>query len=583
MNGKKFDSIVTRRFALLCAIFTSFVLVYNLLILYYYIPSGYKIDIYSQLPLVFWISIVLVYFISCILILQRDNTLKIIGVIFLILNFSIIYLILSKLGYYIYGPSDELTHIGRLNSYLSNGYIDYENIYPATAILYLSTSLFSGLEIREISFILPAFANLLFISGMVVLSNNIIRIPSSILYIFIPSSFILYFGHFHFSNIPQYTYFVLIPLILYALLSYLVQKSSSKAIVLVIFLLVTPFSHPFHWMFLMLTLFCIFVYAFLSRNNQNILNILILGFVSFTTWFLYSSLFNKFENIFSSFLSGSIDIVAEKTLSQFDQINLNTIELLRFLFFYTGRYLIPFTIVIIFLLNLFKNKYNLSSKQHNNILKLAGIFLLFTAIHSLLFFNPLISHSTDRTSNLVYNIFALIPLFALSLNYLFSYDQKGASTLKVSLVLTLVFSISLFGVFFSPYIFRPNIAITESEVNGMEWLFDYKDESPIYAIAGSHGYRYATYFMSPTELKGRMGKDILWSSKDNIPDHFGYDDNSLELYNSKYMPIPTRHELLYQTVYSNVGRFNNNDFAKFREDLNIIKIYDSSDIEIFKS
>ena len=584
MCEKKFNFSTTRLFSL-CAIFTSFILVYNLLTLHFYVPSEYNIDIYSQLPLFFWLGIIFVYFISCVLILQQDKTLKIIGYVCIIVNFCVIYLILPELGSYIYGSSDELTHVGRMNYYLLDGYIDYANIYPATAIFYLSTSIFTGLGIREISFILPAFANLLFIAGTIAFSNKIINSPHHIFYIFIPCSFILYFGHFHFSNVPQYTYFALVPLILYILFSYLIHKNFSKAIVLVIFLLITPFSHPFNWMFIMLTLFCIFIYyTFFSTTNKTILNTLILGFVPFISWFLYSSLFNSFEKIWSSFLSGSVEnMVVEKTLDQFGKINLNPFEVIQFFLFYTGRFLIPFTVVIIFLLNLFKDKYNLSSKQRNIILKLAGAFLLFTAIHSLLFFNHLISHSTDRISNLVYNIFALIPLFALSLNYLFSYDQKWASTLKVSLVLTLVFSLSLFGVFYSPHIYRPNIAITESEVLGMEWLFDYKNEFPIYAIVGSYGFRYATYFMSPTEQQDRMDKDILWSSIGNIPDHFGYNDNSLELYSSRYIPIPTSHELLYQTVYSNVGRFNKEDFAKFRKDPNIIKMYDGLDIEIYKS
>ena len=585
MYEKKINLSATRLFSLF-AIFASFILIYNLLTLHHYPPGEYNIDIYSQLPIFFWTGVIFVYFISCALILQQDKTLKIIGSVCIIVNFCVIYLILPELGSYVYGPSDELTHIGRMNFYLLDGYIDHTDIYPATTILYLSTSIFTGLGNREISFILPAFVNLLFITGTIAFSNKIINFPHHIFYIFIPCSFILYFGHFHFSNVPQYTYFTLIPLILYILFSYLTQKNFSKSIVLVIFLLITPFSHPFNWMFMILTLLSIFIYyIFSSGANQNILNTLLLGFVSFITWFLYSSLFNSFEKIFSLFLSGSNNnMVAEKTLEQFGKINLNLIEIIQFFLFYTGRYLIPFTLVIIFLLCFFKGKYNIPPKQYKNVLKLMGFFLLFTAIHSLLFFNNIISHSTDRISNLVYGIFALIPLFALSLNYLFSYDQKWASTLKVSIILTLVFSLSLFGVFYSPYIYRPNSVITESEVTGMEWLFDYKNESPIYAIIGAHGYRYATYFMAPNEQRDRMGKDILWSDMANIPDHFGYNNrNSLEMYDSQYIPIPTRHELLYQTVYSSVGRFNKDDFAKFREDLNIIKMYDSSDIEIYKS
>ncbi|MGB9928803.1 MAG: hypothetical protein ACPK85_10400 [Methanosarcina sp.] len=138
----------------------------------------------------------------------------------------------------------------------------------------------------------------------------------------------------------------------------------------------------------------------------------------------------------------------------------------------------------------------------------------------------------------------------------------------------------LFGCFDSPKVYHTNVALTYNEVYGMKWFYESKDES-IIAVPFSQINRFHS---------------ILWDNKkdddlEEIPDHFGYLNNSnnfisnLKGYKDLYVIILTLDELLYQEVpgYKTVGRFTKTDFDKFRNDSSINKIYDSLNIEIFRS
>ena len=116
----------------------------------------------------------------------------------------------------------------------------------------------------------------------------------------------------------------------------------------------------------------------------------------------------------------------------------------------------------------------------------------------------------------------------------------------------------------------------------MNYLFKNKNEMPIYDLAGDMGYRYSDLINNWSNTKGRFGKDILWA-EGKTPDHLGYDKNNFFNKSKIYIVINTKNELIYQTLYKKVGRYNKSDFDKFRNDKYVCKIYHSKDIEIYNS
>ncbi len=567
---------------LLLSLVPTILILHNLLMLENYIPIGYTIDIYSQFPSAFWNSLIAVYFIGCILILQKESTFKKVGVIYLLINYTLIFLVPYKFGYYSYGYDDELDHIGMIKETILTGHFDFQNIYPFTNILYSTISLMGDIKPNIASLILPLFFSLLFVFGILIFSRIFVGNKHNILLILFPASLIYYFGHFHFSNIPNYSYFTLVPILLFCITKYIKEKTYQYSFLLVIMSIGSPFMHPFIWFIYIYVLFLLWIYnIFVKRKITRVNTLLLLSLCSFGVWAINGYLLNIFVSTYASFLRKMIESVTVEGFSKISKIDWDLFSFLRFIFLYTGRYLVPLIFISIFIITQYKNRNKISKIDLKNIYYLIGMLVLFGLLQIILISNPLISHSPDRITNLNYIVFVMIPLFSISIYYIYNYNSQWKSSISLAFVLTFVFSLSVYGAFYSPYIMQSNIGSTYNELKGMTWLFDYKNDGKISDLQGSAGLRYSAAIGPLSKHRQRLGKDVLWSEIGMVPDHFGYDQNEFFKEDHRYVVVTTRGELLYQTVFKSVGRFNASDFVKFNSDPNVNKVYTSLNIKIY--
>jgi hypothetical protein len=145
--------------------------------------------------------------------------------------------------------------------------------------------------------------------------------------------------------------------------------------------------------------------------------------------------------------------------------------------------------------------------------------------------------------------------------------------------------VSSFGAFFSPFIYQPNVGVTQNEIAGMNWLFQVKGDAIITDILNAQtGYRFGDFFFGWEENNRRTD-----TKNYKFPFHFGYDKSTLFDYRNIYIIIKGWDEhffeeaAVYEKNQEKYVRFTRDDFKKFRNDLNINKIYHSKNIEIFKS
>ncbi|VVB89745.1 Uncharacterised protein [uncultured archaeon] len=556
----------------------------NLIILKKYTPIGYKIDLYSQLPPTFWYGLLIVYFICCILILTEWKKFKIVGIITLFINYCLLFYIPYAFGYYVLGRDDEISHLGEINNIILTGNFDPSDIYPATHIIFSSTSMISGIPPNILSIILPLVFSIIFVYGIFIFSKLYIN-NTKIMHIIIPCSFIYYLGHFHFSIVPNYLFFILIPLILFILSKYLTLKTFSYSFILMLFVLILPFGHPFIFIYLFLIFIFLELYMLIKGKHKKILNMILISICTFITWFIYNRYYlSSFRAVYHSFKNSITMSVMAETLEKTSKIQLEMIEFIRLIFFYYGRYIIPLLFITILLIYILIRRIQLNKNERKTIYLLTVSIIISGLFEGFLTFNPFISHSPDRISNLNFTVFPMIPLFAISIYELILKKIKTPiGTIISSIILTLVFTASMYGAFYSPIIYHPNIATTSNEIYGMNWLFINKDEKPIYDLQGSIGYRFSDLLFGWSETKRRFNKDIKFSNEGNLRNHFGYDKNDFFDEHNKYIVLTTIGEELYQTVYKKVERYNASDFKKFRKDPNVNKIYDSLNIEIYKS
>jgi len=210
------------------------------------------------------------------------------------------------------------------------------------------------------------------------------------------------------------------------------------------------------------------------------------------------------------------------------------------------------------------------------------VLIVFVTFELVLLLTPIFPHTSVRVSNLNTMVYGIVPLFSLSVYYLLILKNKNVHTV---IILTVCWTLSLLGAYFSPLIFHPNIAITHNEVYGMDWLVQSKENDiPITDPLGYIWYRYSLLREGLVKTnENRLLMKYTFSNK--YPDHFGYDMRDYFNFPNRYVVVTTYDELLYQKVpgFKKVGRFTKEDFIKLRLDIKVFKIYDSLDIDIYRS
>ncbi|OQB78938.1 MAG: hypothetical protein BWX87_02447 [Bacteroidetes bacterium ADurb.Bin123] len=545
--------------------------------------NGYIVDIYSILPYSFLISIIICYFIGSTLVFWDKRK---IGVLILIFTHLSILLIPFMLGYYSMGRADDMSYIGEYQQITVSGNIGPWNIYPATHIIGSSITLITGIPVNNTSFLIPITFSFLFIFGLILFSKELIQ-NKLILSIAIPTSFILYLGPYNFLNVPHALFFAMMPLFCY--LSVKCVKENSKALsgLLVLLIILIPFTHPFIVFFV----FC-FTLIYLTPNWLNkrvelapkVNMYLLLLIASFFSWFLYQGgLLQKFNTRYTQYTEEISVPTYVSTTEKLVKINLDLLDYFKLLNFYYGRYYIPAIIIFISLFIIIKNRNKIDHLLLSKYKYLLILYLSFFVIQIILLLNPIITHQPDRLTNLNFIVIAQVPLFAYSLYIvIFSNLPKKEAIFTTLLIITLIWGISLFGCLDSPNIFKTNVALTNNEVNGMRWFYDYEETEII-----------GTPFQQISRFGDLFGERGLHTEKIiKLPDHFGYGEewrefSQINVEKGKKMDIILFEidELLYQEVpgYKNVGRYTKKDFDWFKNDYSVEKIFDSLNTEIYRS
>lgn len=494
------------------------------------------------------------------------------------------------LGYYSMGRADDMGYIGEYLQIATSGHFSSWDIYPASHIIGASMSMISNIEAHYISFIIPIIFSFIFIVGIYLFSRELF--PDSCIHsLVLVSAFILYLGIYNYLNVPHALFFSLMPLYLCYYYKHIGRyNNTSFSVIFVLMTLLIPFTHPFIVFFLFVVFLFHMVPKILSASNMEVLRIpktkgssFLLLVISCMGWFIYNeALTTSFRRNYISFINKITEPVFVETTGKLTEINFGFFDYIQLFSFFYGRYIIPTLIILISVIYLYFHKDLLKIKVLKNYPYLFTFYIVLLFIQVVLLFNPIISHQPDRIMNLNFVVYAQIPLFSCALYLLFLKKSKSfTNMLLVCGILLFVWSFSLFGCFDSPNVYRTNVALTHNEVYGMDWFYEVKEEA-IISVPLSQINRFH-------DLRGDFqNDDVIYYP----PDHFGYSNNSsnfanMNLYENQKLNIIifTIDELLYQEVpgYKTVGRYTKKDFNRFRNDASVNKIYDSTNIKIFRS
>lgn len=576
-NGKYSKILLTFGFLLI---------IHNCLILYFHQPQGYVVDIYSVLPLSFYGASILCYLISSFVLLLDQGSAKKFGIFLLILNHALILLIPYMLGYYSMGRADDMTYIGEYVHISQNGAIEGWDIYPGSLIFGAVLSMISGLPPNNAAFVVPFIFSFIFIGGLFLCCRFFLK-EENLVNIAILSSFVLYLGPYNFLNVPHALFFAYMPFFIFILSRYIKKNSFANAAVVLVPTILVPFMHPFIVLFVFALLLALVSFGrvlnrFICGNYRSasrLLTILVIGFLS---WFIYcNTLLRSFKISCRAYLQKTTEPVLLQTADKLGRINVDLFKMTKLLTVYYGRYIIPLLIIGIALVLVYFKRNKISQVLKNQMCFFLIFYLMFLVAEAALFLNPVFAHQPDRMTNLNFMVCAQVPLFVLSLSFVFAKPKFfNRQTLLLLILLAGTWSLSLFGTFNSPNIFKSNVALTYNEVEGMEWFYEVRDGENIIAPL-SQIERFHDLF--DTERSDGLIR---------VPDHFGYGkqgqyfaDINLKEGQQSYVILLTVDELLYQKVpgYMDVGRYTCNDYSRFRNDRSVSKLYQTLNMEIYST
>jgi len=563
-----------------------FLLVFhNLLTLYFHQPQGYVVDIYSVLPLSFYGASILCYLISSFVLLSDQGIMRKTSILLLILNHLTILLIPLMLGYYSMGRADDMSYIGEYVHISRTGAIDGWDIYPGSLILGAALSIVSGLPVNGAAFVMPVIFSFMFIGGLCLCCRLFLK-EDQLVNIAILSAFILYLGPYNFLNVPHALFFAYMPLFIFILSRYIKKPAFATAVLVLIPTILVPFMHPFIVLFvfallLVLVLFGKILNRLIHGNYWRATRPLVVLFTAFFAWFIYcDTLLGSFGRSYRGYLQRTTEPVLLETAEKLARINVDFYKMTKLLFVYYSRYFIPIIIISIALILVYLKRDKISQILKNRLHFFLIFYIMFLIAEAILFLNPVFSHQPDRLTNLNFIVYAQVPLFVLALSVLFLQSKSlNRQTIFLFILLTGTWSLSFFGTFDSPNIFRTNVALTYNEVEGMEWFYGVRSsESTV--VPFSQIDRFHDLFDD-----GRPDHRI------RTPDHFGFDssplsfsDINLENELQAYVILLSLDEFLYQEVpgYMEVGRYTATDYTRFRNDPSVdAKIYDDLNIQIY--
>lgn len=507
-------------------------LVYSLFILRGIQPEGYAVDIYEQLPFHFYLTLLLCYVSACVLLLAYR---KMSAVLILFLVHTTVLITPHMLGYVSIGRGEEFSYLGLAGQGSFCNLSGFSNLSPTGPLLVSALAQISGLETSALSYFLPVFFSIIFITGMFLFYRLFMSREKLVLTAFL-SSLIPYFGHFQTSAVPYYLCFCLIPLYLLVLRSVISDKNRAMAVCLLFMIPLIPLAHPF--IFAYLACFSLslafsskmpkleFLRKILSSNSLFsdashpsgkkmpifiFLSLILVGFLLCAKYTL------QFFDISISNLILRTKMLMSAGFSTFPSTENGFFEFVHLLNLYYGKYYIPLIFILINSVIVWQNRKRFCQHFVRRYPRFLVLYIVTFFLELAFLLNPFIPYPPDKFANLSFIIFAQIPLLGYSLYIIFLRKGYTLGLGSAVLVLCLLWTLGFFTCFSSPYTGGVSEAISENEADGIQWLSGVREAYP-YVMSCTDKYEIITQPEIPSSNVSRTELDdvsqkLLYTSK----------------------------------------------------------------------
>ncbi len=565
----------------------------NLILISKNIATDYEDSIYSNIPMIAWIFLLLsiICGISLITIFNKQDSYWLAGLAIILLNNMLVLLLPVLKGYVYYGRYDPLTHIGWTIDILSYGYFDKENFYPITHVLFSEIALIANIvPIRLFSY-MPVFFNILFVLFIHLFSKTILNKKEEVLIATAAGGTLLLWGY-HTQIVPNGIADFFYPLFMAIFYLRNKKKSFNYNILLLILIVLFPFLHPIITFGLIFTIIMFKLslsvieisnrkqkieFSRLQKETTSPLLISVVIFIAWmsTFWIWGQKIRTIVESLWGEVTTSPIKEMTD-SLNKIDLRGIDVFELFLKMYGHTLIFIIfsSFASLIIIKEILRNRKYELQN-QFSSVLIFSGFILLYF----LFLLVPVGFIGIQRVRSYPAIISIILGSFGIYKFIKVKFNKKKYITiLAISIILIVPMGIGIFNVFDSPYIHRPNQQITNAEIDGYKWTFNHKNpDIAVSAVMSAQPYRFVDILWG---VKARNIRDDVKEygigPEGTIPDHFNYTNHTTagsSYSTNSYILLSEFDKHLYTGVWKAVGRYNYTDFERLSYDPTMQKIY----------
>ena len=563
--------------------------------------QGYELSIYDATPSIVWyclifsslcgISIIVfeVYTKHC-----NNSNSWIYGLVLLIISRVTLLWLPYNRGY-ITWQGDHMTHIGIVEDTLTSGFVAPDNYYPIVHIFLSEMALTANLSAEFLTKYSTVLMSVFFVVSIYLFGIYLLK-DKTVSLLALSAAGCVIFSRYDVYLMPNGWAVLFFP---FALL--LVVKATEKEsklaykIIAAIILILFPFFHTLSALLLAIVIILLAAsHTILSKfgylrsqiekyfllpdcaPSPAILGVLL---VTWTTWTLSFRTFHpNIRSLFNSIFSDTDTDVLASMGNKVSKMNFDLFDLV-FLAVKEEGPTIVFLILFIFGSYLIFNAY-CNEQEFRRIIIFIGVTFFFGFLYASYLFGILPGLGSVAGGRILAYVKVMIPIFA-GIVYMHILSKRKAIGILLCIgVIMIPVVLSIFGVFPSPYVHRPTPQITVMDIHGMGWSFDKKDRDIHYVEIMSPPYRFADAVLGKGERT--QGSDIQRYAE-KVPDHFNYLENSYfgESYLSdRYLVLTKFDRILYSTVYKPVGRFDELDFTRLKNDPSVQYLYSNGECEV---
>ena len=563
--------------------------------------SGYELSIYASTPVPVWVFLILACAGGVFLIVHQvtaedceRNRIWLVGFLVLLLA-HVSLLCIPYVRGYVSWAGDNLSHWGHLKDILSTGHFSESNSYPVTHTLLAQVVSVTGLPPSTVANLSTCFLSIGFVLSTYLLATAVLPHKGQQLLAAAVAAAVMPFGLYHVLLMPNGWSIMLFPLLLFAVL-----KCDNWAYLVVALVLVVlyPFFHPLSSLMAAAALVAIVLqrlalrYVFGSARRtegkpmlRTILTLAGIELAILFPWLLsFEEHVQRERFIWHQMTSGGPDVIGGmgEALNKVDVHGLGFVLLLIKMY---GVDLILIGTAMIGGFLLFRRLRSIARDVKSlGLLALLLLMILFGSLYLLYLVGVPGLGGIGGTRLLAYTMIPTAALSGFALYHLvtrFGHGPRVAASILCTIVLAAV--LSTLSLYDSPYKLQPNLHITQMEMTGMGRFIDAKDGSLGTTEIMSPVFRFADALLGVDESMRRRDKDIDRYAPP-IPDHFGYGDHVAlgEQYSEDTYAVITGFDTaIYDTVWKEVGRFSQSDFAQLQEDGTVLKVYANGELDVY--